>query len=55
MTIEELNELETEFYGEDDEEEGGAYEDNYECAEWARRNVGSLFETIRQLLTEKSE
>lgn len=55
MTLEELNELETDFYGEDDDEEGGVYEDNYACAEWARRNADMLFATIRQLLTEKSE
>lgn len=53
MTIEELNEMEAEFNGGRSEKGGASFED-YECAEWARMNVGSLFETIRQLLSEKS-
>lgn len=54
MTLEELDEMETEFYG-DDEGEGGVYEENYECAEWARNNVDILFSALRTLLTEQSK
>lgn len=54
MTIDELNELEDEFYGnEDDDFEGGVFEENYECAEWARMNVPDLFSALRDLLTQK--
>lgn len=45
---EEVAELESSFYG-DEDGEGGACEDNYDCAEWARRNADTLFSTIRNL------
>lgn len=48
-------ELEDEYYGNEEEDfEGGVFEDNYECAEWARRNVDGLFSTIRKLANEVS-
>jgi hypothetical protein len=57
--LNEVEELEDEFYGKEENDfEGGVFEENYECAEWARRNVDGLFTTIRQLteaLKEKSE
>jgi len=54
MTIEELNELEDEFYGtEDAEYEDSVFEDNGDCAEWARMNVPDLLSALRDLLTEK--
>jgi hypothetical protein len=53
QTLEELDGLENEFYGnEDNDFEDGVFEENYECAEWARSNVGGLFATIRRLATE---
>lgn len=53
MTLEELSKLEDEYYGKEDEDfEGGVMEDNYECAEWARDNMDSLFGAIRRLNNE---
>jgi hypothetical protein len=48
-----LNELQDEFYGkEEDDFEGGVFEDNYECAEWSRDNMDTLFNTIDRLIKE---
>lgn len=56
MTREQLNELIDEFYGpEDDDFEGGVFEENCDCAEWSRSNVPDLFEAISKLLEEKGE
>lgn len=54
MTLDQLNELEDEFYGpEDDEEENGVYEDNYALADWSRDVVPELFSSLRKLLEAK--
>lgn len=54
--LKEVDELEDEFYGKEEEDfEGGVYEENYECAEWSRSNVGDLFNKIRELTKELQE
>lgn len=51
--LENLNDMEDEFYGrEEDDFEGGVFEENYACAEWARENVDYLTSTIRELSKE---
>lgn len=54
--LEQIEELENEYYGkEEDDFEGGVFEDNYECAEWARDNVDSLFSMVRNLVADLRE
>jgi hypothetical protein len=54
MTLDQLNELEDEFYGEEEnEDDEGVFEDNYELAEWARSNVPDLFSALRKFLEAK--
>lgn len=56
LDIKELEELENEFYGKEENDfEGGVFEDNYECAEWSRDNVETLFSTVRGLLRKLEE
>jgi archaellum component FlaC len=53
--LEEIDELKYEFYGkEEDDFEGGVFEEDYDCAEWARSNVDGLFATVKRLATEVS-
>ncbi len=49
---EEVEEMKDGFYGDDDNPDEGAYGDDYECASWARNNVGDLFSIIDNLLQE---
>lgn len=54
MTLDQLNELEDEFYGEEEnEDDEGVFENDYELAEWARSSVPDLFNAIRELLEAK--
>jgi hypothetical protein len=54
MTRKQLNDLIDEFYGsEEDDFEGGVFEENDNCAEWARSNVQDLFDAISKFLDEK--
>ena len=56
MTLKELNKLEDEFYGpEEDDFEGGVMEDNYALADWSRNVVPDLFTALRELLEAKGE
>lgn len=49
---EEVSEMQDSFFGDDDNPDEGAYGDDYECASWARNNVGDLFDIIHNLLKE---
>ena len=51
MTLDDLKEMEDRFFGEEGNyEDEGAFADDYTAAEWARSNVGHLFEELRRLL-----
>lgn len=51
--LKDIEELEESFYGsEEDDFEGGVFEENYECAEWARDNMDTIFSMVRDLAKE---
>lgn len=51
--LKELGKLEDNFYGkEEDDFEGGVFEEDYECAEWARSNMDTIFSMVRTLAKE---
>lgn len=48
--MKEIGEIADEYYGTDDYD--SAYEDDYQCAYWARSNADYLFSVIRNLSSE---